>query len=150
MNNALLNATIILVMEMNSDCSPKINFKGSEVKKSFSAYLEIRIDKKTSFEDEANISVVASDTANIINAGFFKQSGIPVLLSQTGMLNAAERTPVAMTVEINIQELAVHSIQDFTFFSSSWCSTLNNSLGVIPEEFFFSMYDGCITFFTSC
>ena len=111
----------------------------------------MRIDKNISIEAQDDISAVASDIANIMNAGFFKYVGVPVLLLRPpGMLNVAVNTPVAMSVETSIQLVAVLLTQDSAFVNSSLCSSANNSRGVLPLEFFFSISDGSIIFFTSC
>ncbi|KAI4332576.1 hypothetical protein L6164_017473 [Bauhinia variegata] len=110
----------------------------------------MRIDKKLSVEVEDEMSAIASDIANIKKADFFKKLGDPVsLLLPPGTVNAAVKTPVAMSVETTIQELAVPFIQDSAFFCNSACSFMNNSSGVLPSEFFISLSDGSIIFFTS-
>ena len=72
MKKALLNATIMLIIETNSATSPDINFKGSDLRKSSSAYREMRMDKKMRIEVEDEINAMVSDNANTRKAGFFK------------------------------------------------------------------------------
>lgn len=72
MKKALLNATIMLIIETNNATSPDINFNGSDLRKSSSAYLEMRMDKKISIEVEDEIIATPSDNANTRNDGFIK------------------------------------------------------------------------------
>jgi len=62
----------MLTIEMNSARRPDISFKGSDVRKSSSAYREIRIDKKIRMEVDDEINAMESDNANTKNAGFCK------------------------------------------------------------------------------
>ena len=111
----------------------------------------MRIDKKISIEVEEKISAVASDKAKIKNAGFLRELGAPVpSLLPPGMLNAAVKTPVAISVEIIIHCSAVPFIQDSAFVNNCSCSSVNNSLGFFPSKFCFSISYGSIIFFTSC
>ncbi|RDY10675.1 hypothetical protein CR513_04767, partial [Mucuna pruriens] len=127
MKKALLNATIMLIIEINSATSPDINFKGSDLRKSSSAYREMRIDKKIRIEVDEEINAKASDNANTRNED-------PELsLLPPGTLNAAENTPVAIRVETTMQEFAVRFIHDSPFFSNSSCSLVNSSLGIMPS-----------------
>lgn len=109
------------------------------------------MDKKIRMEVEAEMSAVTSDIENIRNGSLCKKLGSPVLLLLApGMVNAAENIPVAISVETTMQKFAVPFVQDSASFRSSLCSLVNSSLGVRPSEFFISMNDGCINFFTSC
>ena len=62
----------MLIIEINSAKSADINFKGSDLRKSSSAYREIRMDKKIRIEAEDEIIAMESDNANIKNVGFPK------------------------------------------------------------------------------
>lgn len=72
MKKALLNATIMLIMETKRVTNPDINLNGRELRKSCSAYREIRMDKKIRVEVEEEINANASENANTVNKGFFK------------------------------------------------------------------------------
>jgi len=71
MKKVLLNATIILIIEKNSDTSPNINLNCSDLRKSSSSYREMSMDKKIRVEVVERVNAKASDNANTMNKGFF-------------------------------------------------------------------------------
>lgn len=62
----------MLIIDTNNATSPDINFKGSDLRKSCSAYREIRMDRNIKIEVEDEISAMESDKANTRNAGLSK------------------------------------------------------------------------------
>jgi hypothetical protein len=72
MKNAVPNATIIPTMETKSVSSPKVNFIGNDLRKSFSANLDMRMERKTMIEIEDEIIAVAFDKENARNNGCAK------------------------------------------------------------------------------
>jgi hypothetical protein len=104
-------AIIIDAIEMNREVSPTINFKGRDLRKSFSAYREVRMNKNINIAVEEEKSATPSAMVKYRNAFSLKKFGIPVLSSvPPGMLNAAENTTVAIIVATSKHEVAVSFI----------------------------------------
>ncbi|KAF5818828.1 hypothetical protein HanXRQr2_Chr02g0070531 [Helianthus annuus] len=77
-NRVALKATIMAVVESNKEKSPMNNLFGKLNRKSFSAKRAVKIDKNTSNEVLDANREIASDIANIMNAGSFLNKGVPV------------------------------------------------------------------------
>ena len=111
------------VMEMKSDASPTINFNGKDLRKSFSAYREVRMYKNISVEVEEEKSAIPSDMTKMRNAVSFRNFGAPVLSAiPPGMLNAAENTTVVIMVATSMHEFAVFFIHDSPLCNNPLCN----------------------------
>lgn len=70
MKNVAVKATIMVAIEMSSKISPLMSFTGNDTRKSSSAYLEVRIDKKINIEAVEENSDTPFDTEKTTKQAF--------------------------------------------------------------------------------
>lgn len=139
-NKVVQKATIMAAIERNSVVIATISMRGKECKKSFSWYLDVRMDKSIKIEVEDENIPMPSDMANTLKNGSFNKSGTPTLLSTPpGTVKAAVNTTVAISVATTKHELEVLFIHFSPSFIRPLCVSLNMSCGVLPSLFFITL-----------
>ncbi|KAL0462810.1 UNVERIFIED_CONTAM: hypothetical protein Slati_0168600 [Sesamum latifolium] len=137
--NAAPKDAIIVMMVKNKVVSPKINFVGKDLRKSFSAYRAVRIPKNiNSNVDALNINS-ALETIKIKNGRGWDSNivGRPVLsfLLPPGTVNAVVNIIAAMRVPTIMLDPAMLFIQLSASPTSCLCSSVNKIWGVLLFSF---------------
>lgn len=140
----------IAIMETNNAKSPNISLEGNDTRKSSSAYLDVKIDKKITIDVEEEHSATASDRINILNQFIFRRIGSPdTSLFPPGTVKAAAKTTVAINVATSIHDVAVSFIHFSPSFRNSLCPFVKSSCATSPSLFFDLMYERGTIFFTA-
>lgn len=150
MKRVALNAVIMLAIDKNSMERPTIIFLGRDLRKSSSAYREVRIDKNTSTEEEEEKSVNASAMVKTMNDFSFKKKGKPSLLLPPGTVNAAVNATVTMSAATTMPNDAASFIHLSPSLTKSLCFSVKSSRGVFFSLLRSSLYLGITIFSTSC
>lgn len=141
-NSVALKDMTILFMETNKANSPNISLEGSDTRKSSSAYLEVRIERKITIEIDEEKRATASDNRKTLNHSLFLKMGNPVVsLIPPGTVKGAAKTTVAIKVETSMHEVAVSFIHFSPSFRSSLCCSVKRSCATSPLLFLALMYE---------
>lgn len=150
MKKVTLKAAIIVTIETNNPIKPVMSFKGNDLRKSCSAYREVRIDKNISIEVEELNKDRALHKEKTIKEAWFTKTGVPLLSTPPGRVKAAAKTTVAMRVATTEQDCAVCFIHSSPFVLKLLCSLVNKTWGEMWSLFSASAYSGLTTFSTAC
>lgn len=134
MKNVAVKATIIVAMETNRDVKPTISLKGSNLRKSLSAYRDVRMDRNINMDVEAANNEIAFDIAKTLKDISLNRIGNPLLSSlPPGKVNAAVKTTVVISVATRVHDSAVFFIHASPCIRKSLCSSVNRAWGVFPD-----------------
>lgn len=138
-NSVALKDMTILFMETNK---ANISLEGSDTRKSSSAYLEVRIERKITIEIDEEKRATASDNRKTLNHSLFLKMGNPVVSSiPPGTVKGAAKTTVAIKVETSMHEVAVSFIHFSPSFRNSLCCSVKRSCATSPLLFLALMYE---------
>ncbi|KAL7616409.1 hypothetical protein Lser_V15G00244 [Lactuca serriola] len=129
---AAAKETIMVTIEKKRHAIPKINLVGKDIRKSFSAYLAVRIPKNINTEVDDAKRDSPFDIIKIMNVflSVYNMMGRPDLsLVPPGMVKAVVNMTAAIRVPTIILDPAVFFIHFSPSFARSLCSSVNNVLG---------------------
>lgn len=145
-----MKARTIEMMDTNNASSPIISFDGNLVRKSSSAYREVRIDKNITIDVTDEKRATEFDKINMSNHNFFLNLGKPIVSSlPPGTVKAAAKTTVAISVATSIHDDAVSFIHLSPSMRKLLCSLVNRSCATSPSMFLALMYDRGTIFSTA-
>ncbi|MFS7956324.1 hypothetical protein Hanom_Chr07g00653271 [Helianthus anomalus] len=118
------------VVERNNVKRPKINLLGRLTRKSISEKRVVRIDRNSNSDVVDVNSENALNTAKIVNAISFWNTGMPDSFFPPGTVIDAANTTVTINAAVMLDDSAVVFIQVSPCINKSWCSLVKTFAGV--------------------
>ena len=127
MKNVAVKAIIMVAIDTKSNIRPVMSFKGNDMRKSLSAYREVRIDRNIRTEAVEENNDIAFNVANTTKLGLFSKTALPLSSTPPGSWKAAENTTVAIKVATRAHDSAVFFIHASPLTLKFSCSSVNNA-----------------------
>jgi len=150
MKNVAVKAIIMVAIEISNKIKPHMSFSGNDLRKSLSAYRDVRIDKNININAVEVNNDIASEMAKMTKHAFLTKMGLPLLSTAPGSWNVAEKATVAIRVATRAHDSAVFVIHFSPLLLNASCSSLNNTWGVFWSSFSASAYSGLTISLTAC